>query len=79
MSVRTLPPKDDPPLVVDPDAVKPLQITLERLEAVARWGFEIGQIRGTIQVVEFLIRSLYHVGWESHLVGEYSSRLSPAV
>ncbi len=35
MSVRTLPPKDDPPLVIDPDAVEPLQIALERLETVA--------------------------------------------
>ena len=34
MSVRTLPPKDDPPLVVDPDAVEPLQIALEWLETV---------------------------------------------
>jgi len=35
VSVRTLPPKDDPPLVVDADAVEPLQIALERLETVA--------------------------------------------
>ena len=65
MSVRTLPPKDDPPLIIDPDAVEPLQIALERLETVAGRSFEIGKIRGTIQVVEFLIRSLCHVGWES--------------
>ena len=65
MSIGALPPKDDPPLVVDPDAVESLQVTLQLLETIARWSFEIRQIRGTIQVVKFLIRSPNDVGWES--------------
>jgi hypothetical protein len=65
MSVGTLPPKYDSPLIVDPNAVEPLQIALQRLETVAGRSFEISQIRGAIKVVKFVVRSPHHVSWES--------------
>jgi hypothetical protein len=37
MSVSSFPPKDETPTVVDSDAVIPLQVPSEELEAVPRW------------------------------------------
>lgn len=46
------PAEDDPPLVVDPDSVKPLAITLERFEPVPGRHRQIAKPRGSVQVLQ---------------------------
>src|ERR671924_888211 len=46
------PGKADPPLVVDPDAVLTLTVTLESLQPVARWRSEIFEAHRGVEVAQ---------------------------
>jgi len=52
-SFRTLPSEDKAPLVVDSDAVKPDQISLQGFKVIVRRGFEVPKVHGGIQHVKF--------------------------
>ena len=53
VGVPTLPPKAHPPLIVDPDTVLPLPVSLQPLQAVARRDLEVVQAAGRMQDQEF--------------------------
>jgi hypothetical protein len=52
-SIRSLPPKADPPLIVDADAVLSLPIPTENLQAVSWWRSKIAKFDGTVQLAQF--------------------------
>lgn len=56
--VAVLPLETNPPLLVDPDAVLPLATTPEGLKLIRGRNHEIAQLRGAIQVFQFLTSSL---------------------
>jgi hypothetical protein len=58
----TLPSKDKSPLVVDSDAMKPGQIPLQGFKVIARRGFKVPQIHGSVQHVKFP-QSTFEDGW----------------
>jgi len=47
------PAEDDPPLVVDPDGVKPFEIALEGLESVSGGNREVGESPRMVHLEEF--------------------------
>lgn len=52
LCTTVLPHEADPPLVVDPDAVLPLAVTLELLETVTRWDSEIFDVRRSVEQLQ---------------------------
>ena len=51
--IRPLPPKADPPLIVDADAVLSLPIPTESLQAVSWRRSKIAKFDGTVQLAQF--------------------------
>ena len=49
--------KADTPLLVNGDGVLTLTVTLERMEAIAGWHFQVVQVRRQIDVFQFACRS----------------------
>jgi len=59
---RLGPPKTDSKLIIDPDAVLPFPITLQRLETVTWWHSQVIESAGNLQLSEFATRN----GLETH-------------
>ena len=57
------PAKDDPPLRVDPDAVEPGEIALERLQSIARRGTHIIEGCRGVEHIELAWGDGQHLGW----------------
>ncbi len=49
VGVPILPPKAHPPPIIDPDTVLTLPVSLQLLQTVARWDFEVVQTAGCMQ------------------------------
>lgn len=45
------PPKDEPPLLIDANAVSAFEIALERFKAISRWRSEVAKPRCRIEKV----------------------------
>jgi hypothetical protein len=48
-----IPTEYQPPLIIDPNAMKTGEITFQGFEPVSRWGSQIIQPMGTIQYIQF--------------------------
>ncbi len=50
------------PLVVDPDAVLSGAVALRQFKTVARWGSEVGQYLGIVQLTQLALRNTLNIG-----------------
>jgi hypothetical protein len=55
------PPERDPPLLVDPDAVLALSITLQSLELIRTWNRKVLQLSSRVQLLQLHQRPLLNV------------------
>jgi hypothetical protein len=53
VNVIVIPTKDQPPLIVDPNAEEAIQIAFERLQPVAGWHLQVHQTVRSIQDIQF--------------------------
>jgi hypothetical protein len=58
MGVAILPFEADPPLVINPDTVLPKAIAHQGFEMIARYGGQIRQRSGGVQVIELPLRNI---------------------
>ena len=65
MGVFAFPSEDDPPLVIDPNAVKPSKVAFQGLESIPRRCFQFKKLRSAVEVVELHGRTLNDIGWKS--------------
>jgi hypothetical protein len=54
--IAGFPPKTDSPLIIDPNAVLPCPISLQRFKSISWRGNQVSQFRGCIQLPEFALR-----------------------
>jgi hypothetical protein len=69
VNVEPLPPENQPPLVVDPDAVETGEVAAERLESVAGWGAKVAERASCVQKVELPERDANNIGRKPRLRG----------
>jgi hypothetical protein len=63
--VTFTPPETDPPLLVDPDAVLALSITLQSLELIRAWNRKVLQVSSRVQLLQLHQRPLLNVAWKT--------------
>ncbi|QNM63704.1 hypothetical protein XHV734_5031 [Xanthomonas hortorum pv. vitians] len=56
------PSEADAPLVVDPDAVLPASLALQRFQPVGRWNTQIVEVRGSVEHAQLAARDRLDVG-----------------
>ena len=65
MGTTLHPPEDDPPLVVDANAVKPAKIAPKGLEPVTRRGAKVEEASDGVEHIELAKSDCNDVGWEA--------------
>jgi hypothetical protein len=54
------PAEDDAPLLIDPNAVKPVEVTAQSFEVVARRYTQVVQVAGSVDELQLAERELGH-------------------
>ena len=63
--IAITPPKANPPLIVDPDAVLPLSVTGQRLQPIARWGFQVAKAARAMNLGQLSVGGPHDVVWNA--------------
>jgi hypothetical protein len=62
--VTSAPPKNDPPLIVNPDRMETFSISFQPLEAIARWRPKVRQIGRLVEIQQLPARSTDQISWK---------------
>jgi hypothetical protein len=62
--VTSAPPKNDSPLIVNPDRMETLSISFQSLEPIARWRPKVPQIGRFVEIQQFPACCADQIGWK---------------
>ncbi len=64
VSITVMPTKHNPPLIIDPNGVKPLPLPLQRFQSISRRLAKIADFRRIVQIEQLTTGRTDQIGWK---------------